>query len=357
MKERVFEQFPFVDVAFGPGQIDKLGEFLTSDDLVRPGVLRVRGLSRPPADEARAPVPGMGPDLGRLQQRLLVLHRPVARVGGSAAGGRPSSSPRSRRSPAGRGPGGHAARPERELVRARPFAGRADRLRRAARARRRRRRNRPDPLHEPAPQGHARERDRRPRRAAGALRAHPPAAAVRVEPDPQGDAAHIRPRALHEARRDDPRRTSRTARSRPTSSSASPARPRTTSGRRSRSSRRSATTPRSRSSSRRAGEPRRPACRPGSPRRQARADGAARRARPAARARAQPAASSERTQEVLVEGPSRTDPARLRGRTRHNKTVNFDGAGRPGRVRRRCEITGATSTTLAGEELLAARVA
>ncbi|MBA2629485.1 MAG: tRNA (N6-isopentenyl adenosine(37)-C2)-methylthiotransferase MiaB, partial [Thermoleophilaceae bacterium] len=32
-----------------------------------------------------------------------------------------------------------------------------------------------------------------------------------------------------------------------------------------------------------------------------------------------------RTMEVLVEGPSRTDPARLRGRTRHNKTVNFSG--------------------------------
>ena len=35
-----------------------------------------------------------------------------------------------------------------------------------------------------------------------------------------------------------------------------------------------------------------------------------------------------RTMEVLVEGPSRTDPARLRGRIRHNKTVNFDGLGR-----------------------------
>ena len=31
--------------------------------------------------------------------------------------------------------------------------------------------------------------------------------------------------------------------------------------------------------------------------------------------------------EVLVEGPSRTDPARLRGRTRHNKAVNFEGHG------------------------------
>ena len=34
--------------------------------------------------------------------------------------------------------------------------------------------------------------------------------------------------------------------------------------------------------------------------------------------------------EVLVEGPSRTDPARLRGRTRHNKVVNFAGLSAPG---------------------------
>src|SRR6185503_15161247 len=37
-----------------------------------------------------------------------------------------------------------------------------------------------------------------------------------------------------------------------------------------------------------------------------------------------------RTREVLVEGPSRTDPTRLRGRTRHNKTVNFSGVAQPG---------------------------
>ena len=53
-------------------------------------------------------------------------------------------------------------------------------------------------------------------------------------------------------------------------------------------------------------------------------------------------------QQVLVEGPSRTDPARLRGRTRHNKTVNFVGLGEPGELVD-VEITSATSTTLAGE--------
>ena len=36
--------------------------------------------------------------------------------------------------------------------------------------------------------------------------------------------------------------------------------------------------------------------------------------------------------DVLVEGPSRTDPSRLRGRTRHNKVVNFSGLAQPGEI-------------------------
>jgi tRNA-2-methylthio-N6-dimethylallyladenosine synthase len=55
-----------------------------------------------------------------------------------------------------------------------------------------------------------------------------------------------------------------------------------------------------------------------------------------------------RTLEVLVEGPSRTDPSRVRGRTRHNKVVNFDGAAAPGELVD-VTITGATSQTLSGE--------
>jgi len=62
-----------------------------------------------------------------------------------------------------------------------------------------------------------------------------------------------------------------------------------------------------------------------------------------------------RTMEVLVEGPSRTDPSRLRGRTRHNKTVNFTGAAQAGELAD-VEITSATSTTLAGEEPLLSRL-
>ncbi len=40
-----------------------------------------------------------------------------------------------------------------------------------------------------------------------------------------------------------------------------------------------------------------------------------------------------RTLDVLVEGTSRTDASRLRGRTRHNKVVNFDGLAAAGRDR------------------------
>jgi tRNA-2-methylthio-N6-dimethylallyladenosine synthase len=60
-----------------------------------------------------------------------------------------------------------------------------------------------------------------------------------------------------------------------------------------------------------------------------------------------------RTMEVLAEGPSRTDPTRTRGRISHNKTVNFEGVAAPGELAR-VEITGATSTTLTGHEVLVA---
>ncbi|HEX4186877.1 MAG TPA: tRNA (N6-isopentenyl adenosine(37)-C2)-methylthiotransferase MiaB [Solirubrobacteraceae bacterium] len=61
-----------------------------------------------------------------------------------------------------------------------------------------------------------------------------------------------------------------------------------------------------------------------------------------------------RTVEVLVEGRSRTDPDRLRGRTRHNKVVNFTGLAAPGELAD-VEIVTATSQTLSGEERLLAR--
>jgi tRNA-2-methylthio-N6-dimethylallyladenosine synthase len=61
-----------------------------------------------------------------------------------------------------------------------------------------------------------------------------------------------------------------------------------------------------------------------------------------------------RTLDVLVEGASRTDASRLRGRTPHNKVVNFDGLAQPGETVP-VAITAATSQTLSGELSLLAR--
>jgi len=63
-----------------------------------------------------------------------------------------------------------------------------------------------------------------------------------------------------------------------------------------------------------------------------------------------------RTLEVLVEGPSRTDPSRVRGRSRQNKVVNFTGLGSPGELID-VQINSATSQTLAGAASLLARAA
>ena len=54
-----------------------------------------------------------------------------------------------------------------------------------------------------------------------------------------------------------------------------------------------------------------------------------------------------RTEEVLVEGPSRSDPSLLRGRTRRNTTVNFSGPATPGDFVD-VLVESSTSTTLRG---------
>ena len=45
LKEEVFARFPFVDVAFGPGQVHRLAEFLTSDSLSAQGYFEFEGFS------------------------------------------------------------------------------------------------------------------------------------------------------------------------------------------------------------------------------------------------------------------------------------------------------------------------
>src|ERR687897_223387 len=54
VKEDVFRQFPFVDVAFGPGQVHKLAEFLTSDSITAQGFFEFEGFTgHLPAKRAR----------------------------------------------------------------------------------------------------------------------------------------------------------------------------------------------------------------------------------------------------------------------------------------------------------------
>ncbi len=45
VKDEVFARFPFVDVAFGPGQVHKLAEFLTSDSLTAQGYFEFEGFT------------------------------------------------------------------------------------------------------------------------------------------------------------------------------------------------------------------------------------------------------------------------------------------------------------------------
>ncbi len=66
-------------------------------------------------------------------------------------------------------------------------------------------------------------------------------------------------------------------------------------------------------------------------------------------ARARNLARVGRVEQVLVEGASRTDATLLRGRTRRNTTVNFRGTAAPGELVD-VLVEGATSTTLRGAE-------
>ncbi len=180
VKDEVFQRFPFVDVAFGPGQIHKLAEFLNSDSLSAQGYFEFEDFS------GHLPTRRVREFQGWLQVSQgcnckcaycivpSTRGREVSRDPGRA--GRRGRGARRRRRPRG-----DPARPERQQLRPRPAGGVADRLRRAAGPGRRDRRDRAHPLHQPAPEGHEGGRDPRPRRAALGLRAHPPAAAVGLQ--------------------------------------------------------------------------------------------------------------------------------------------------------------------------------
>ena len=338
-------------VRAGPGaQAGRVPDQRLAD---RPGLLRVRGLHR-------ATCPPSARESSRAGCRSASAATASARTASC-----PSTRGREVSRPAGRA-GRRGPRLAADGVREVTLLGqnvnsygrdlprrRSASLRRAAGPARCGRGHRPDPLHEPPPEGHARGRDRRACRAAVAVRAHPPAAAVGLEPSPQADAPHLHARALPRPRGDDPRARPRLRDHHRHHRRLSRARPTRTSSRRCRWPRRSATTARSRSSTRPAAAPRRPTLgRPGCARGQGGADGATGRGRPAPGPRTRSAVRRAHARGA-GRGPSRTDPSRLRGRSRHNKVVNFSGLGAAGDLVD-VQITGATSQTLTGEASLVA---
>ncbi len=204
VKDEVFERFPFVDVAFGPGQVHKLAEFLTSDSITAQGFFEFEGFTgHLPMRRARTfsawmqisvgcnsrcsycIVPSTrGREVSRPFDELVLEAERLATDGVrelTLLGQNVNSYGRDLR-----GEGGpHSFAELLAAVDAVPG-------------------HRPHPLHQPASQGHARGRRARARRARRGLRARPSATAVRFQPDPEVDAPHIRPRPLPRSRRADP---------------------------------------------------------------------------------------------------------------------------------------------------------
>ena len=152
---------------------------------------RSRGRVGAPAGavgRARAPVRGVGHHPDGVRQLVRLLHR----APGARARGQPALSTTSWREVDGpgrpRGDRGHAARAERQLLRARPHPA-PPAVRRAAAGGGRRRRHPAGALHEPAPEGPPARDDRGHGRDAGGVRAPPPAPAVGERPGARAPCA------------------------------------------------------------------------------------------------------------------------------------------------------------------------
>ena len=147
VKDDVFHQFPFVDVAFGPGQVHKLAEFLTSDSITAQGFFEFEGFTgHLPAKRGRDFQGWVQISAGCNMvcsycivpsTRGREVSRPLDELVAEVRGSPPTACAR------------YAAGPERQLLRrgARPRTSFAELLARA----RRHRGARSDPLHEPHP--------------------------------------------------------------------------------------------------------------------------------------------------------------------------------------------------------------
>ena len=339
-RERIFELYPEVDVAFGPGSIAHLADWLGAGGV---GVARGRfGL----ADREFAstlPMHRERPFQAWIQVSMgcnsTCSYCIVPAVRGREQSRRPGDVIAEVTRLAADGVkeitllGQNVNSWGRDLA-----AGDPNRVRRAPARLRCGRGDRAHPLHEPASEGLPRAGDRRDHRLRHRLRAHSPAAPVRLVADPESDAAHLHPRAL-------PRRSSTACvRRSPTSLFGTdiivgfPGETESDFEQTLEVVERlvfdSAFTfvysPRQGTDARRDGRTR---CRTRSKiERMERLVALTQRI-----ATERNAARVGRLEQVLVEGPSRTEPTLLRGRTRRNTTVNFSGAAAAGRARRRAD--------------------
>ena len=191
-RERIFELYPFVDVAFGPGSIPHLGDWVGAGGS---GVARGR-FGTHEHFAGHLPVHRERPFQAWVQVSMGCNSKCAYCIVPAVRGREQSRRPGDilaevEQLGARRCAGAHAARPERELLGSRSGAGRRDRVRRAPPRLRRGRRDRAHPIHEPAPEGLPGPRGRCARGVRRRLRARPPAAAVGLGAGAEGDAPNV----------------------------------------------------------------------------------------------------------------------------------------------------------------------
>ena len=201
-RERIFERYPQVDVAFGPGSILHLGEWIAAGGYAVPrgrfGTHEHFSGHLPMRRERRFQA-WVQVSMGCNSACAYCI---VPAVRGREQSRRPGDILREVRSLAADGVreitllGQNVNSWGRDLL---PDL-RAD-FGELLRALRRGRRNRPDPVHEPSPEGLPRACDRRHRRVRSGLRARAPAPSVGLRPRAQGHATDLFDRPLPRARR------------------------------------------------------------------------------------------------------------------------------------------------------------